>query len=68
MNSCLLVGRPRTSTVPPGFDQLVSEPVRVMDQRREALRTDVGLLPREAEDKDGEVVFGTATAQTDSGR
>ena len=66
--SGFLVCWPRTRCIPARFNEFVGEAVRMMDQGRKALRTDVRLSAGEAEDENREFIFGPAAVEADRRR
>jgi hypothetical protein len=62
--SRVLILTGRAGTAPSGIDELVGQPVRMMDQCRQTLRTDIGFFACKPEDEDREVVFRSAAAET----
>ncbi len=58
-----LIGWTRSGGFPSCLDELIVQPVGVMDQCGETLWTDVRLLAGQTEDKDGKVVFGAAAVE-----
>jgi len=51
-------------SLPPGRDQFISEPIRMMNECGEALRTDMGFTSCEPEDEHRKLLLGAATVQT----
>jgi hypothetical protein len=62
--SRVLILASSTGTAPSCIDELVGQPVRMMDQCRQTLRTDIGFFACKPEDEDREVVLRSAAAET----